>query len=114
MPSAEGFIKATAGGRFSAVFMIAGLRYNFSGAFTSSAPPYECRNAVLSYTDIRTLSSTHNFSGQLGPDTVTLTLDNGPTISGTLDMPISPGSSVSGSGVWTQNLDGQKVTYDSD
>jgi len=87
--------------------MIGGLKYNYSGASTFSSPPFECRNAVLTYKNIRGFSSICNFRGQLGPETGSINIENEPSILGTSDMPISPGRSISGSGVWTtQNFDG--------
>jgi len=104
MPTAEGFIKSSSGGRFVATFTVEGLSYNFVGASSSGAPPFTCNEATLTYTAMKQLSATRIFDGKLGPNTVSITLANGPVISGTLDMPINPGSSLSGSGVWSQNL----------
>ncbi|KAF8962443.1 hypothetical protein BDZ97DRAFT_1662864 [Flammula alnicola] len=103
MPSADGFIKSTAGGRFAATFVIDDLMYNFSGSFASSVPAFSCNTASLSYNAVRQLNSTRSFDGRVGPTTVELRVANGPIITGVLDMPLSPGSTVSGSGVWTQN-----------
>lgn len=44
-----------------------------------------------------------DYSGQIGPDNITLNIKNGPKITGSLDMPINPASTVSGSGTWAQN-----------
>ncbi|KAF8894209.1 hypothetical protein CPB84DRAFT_1848547 [Gymnopilus junonius] len=101
--SATGYISANALGRFESTFMIDGLKYNFSGSFASSVPPFECHNAVLTFNDISQLTSTRPFSGRIGPKTVKLDIQNGPNIEGPLNMPLDPGSSISGSGVWTQN-----------
>jgi len=103
MPTAEGYIKSNSGGRFVATFTIDGASFNFSGAFSSSVPPFTCNDATLTYTATNQLASTRNFEGRLGPSKATINLANGPVISGILDMPINPGSSVSGSGVWTEN-----------
>ncbi|KAF8969703.1 hypothetical protein BDZ97DRAFT_1695498 [Flammula alnicola] len=103
MPEAEGFIQSTAGGRFAATFMIDELMYNFSGSFASSVPAFTCNTATITYSGLKQLNSTRSFEGRVGPSKVTLNLANGPVINGVLDMPLSPGSTVSGSGVWTQN-----------
>ncbi|KAF8154464.1 hypothetical protein B0H34DRAFT_716572 [Crassisporium funariophilum] len=103
MPSAEGFIKSTAGGRFACTFLIDDLMYNFSGSFASSVPAFTSNTATLAYTTLNQLVSTRSFDGRVGPNNIKLTLANGPVIDGVLDMPISPGSTVSGSGVWTGN-----------
>ena len=104
MPTAEGFIKSSSGSRFVATFTVEGLSYNFVGASSSGGPPFTCNEATLTYTAMKQLSATRLFDGRLGPTGVTITLANGPIITGTLDMPINPGSSLSGSGVWSQNL----------
>jgi hypothetical protein len=77
--------------------------YNASGSFATSVPDFYCTNAKLSYDDIGDLTSTRSFSGRVGGNDITLTFDNGPTITGRLNMPINPPSTVSGSAVWTQN-----------
>jgi hypothetical protein len=103
MPSADGFIKSTAGGRFAATFVIDEIMFNFSGSFASSVPAFTCNTATLEYPNLKAISSTRSFEGRVGPSKVSLNLANGPKINGVLDMPLSPGSTVSGSGVWTQN-----------
>jgi len=103
MPTAEGYIKSNSGGRFVATFSIDGASFNFSGAFSSSVPPFTCNEATLTYTATNQLASTRNFDGRLGPNGVKFTLANGPVITGNLDMPINPGSTLSGSGVWSEN-----------
>ncbi|KAF8962500.1 hypothetical protein BDZ97DRAFT_2076447 [Flammula alnicola] len=103
MPSADGFIRSTAGGRFAATFMIDDLMYNFSGSFASSVPEFTSNTASITYSGVRQLHSTRSFEGRVEPTKVELRLANGPVIAGDLDMPLSPGSTVSGSGVWMQN-----------
>ncbi|PPR00854.1 hypothetical protein CVT26_012489 [Gymnopilus dilepis] len=93
--SATGYISANALGRFESTFMIRGIKYNFSGSFASSVPPFECHNAILTYSNISQLTSTRPFSGRIGPVNITLRCRNGPSISGPLNMPIDPGSSIS-------------------
>ncbi|KAF8163838.1 hypothetical protein B0H34DRAFT_697225 [Crassisporium funariophilum] len=77
--------------------------YNFSGNFASSVPAFTSNTATLTYTSLNQLTSTRSFDGRVGPNNVRLTLANGSVIDAVLDMPISPGSSVSGMGVWTAN-----------
>jgi hypothetical protein len=103
MPSADGFIKSTAGGRFAATFVIDEIMFNFSGSFTSSVPAFTCNTATLEYPALKNLNATRPFEGRVGPTKVSLNLGNGPIIAGVLDMPLSPGSTVSGTGVWLQN-----------
>jgi hypothetical protein len=103
--SAKGFINSvpSAGGRFSTSFYVNKMLYNASGSFASTVPQFSCSNATLKYNDIGDLTSTRSFSGRVGIDDIELTFDNGPTITGRLNMPINPPSTVSGSAVWTQN-----------
>ncbi|KAF9535161.1 hypothetical protein CPB83DRAFT_843591 [Crepidotus variabilis] len=105
MPTAEGNIRHTSGGRLNATFNVGGINYHFSGAFTSSVQPFNTNNASVTYTDVRALTNTRTFFGRIGPDNIQLTLQNSVSIQGTLDFPIFPGASVSGSGVWGQNFD---------
>ena len=103
--TAKGFIKTVPGaaGRFSASFSVNKILYNASGSFATSVPEFTCSNAKLTYDDIGDLTSTRSFSGRVGDTDIALTFDIGPTITGKLNMPIDPPSSVSGSAVWTQN-----------
>ncbi|EJD41451.1 hypothetical protein AURDEDRAFT_115507 [Auricularia subglabra TFB-10046 SS5] len=103
MPSVTGFIKSVSGTKFVAVFLIDGLNYNFPGNFNPSVQTFESDNATLTYDNTNELTSTREFEGQIGTTSVKITLANGPTIEGTLNMPISPASTVSGTGVWTEN-----------
>ncbi|KIM49784.1 hypothetical protein M413DRAFT_48466, partial [Hebeloma cylindrosporum] len=84
-------------GRFASSFAINGILYNASGSFASSVPEFTCSNAKLTYDDIGDLTSTRSFSGRVGETDIGLTFDIGPVISGKLNMPINPASTVSGS-----------------
>jgi hypothetical protein len=103
--SAKGFIHSVPGaaGRFASSFSINKILYNASGSFATSVPEFTCSNAKLTYDDIGDLTSTRSFSGRVGDTDIALTFDIGPTITGRLNMPINPPSTVSGSVVWTQN-----------
>ncbi|TRX89636.1 hypothetical protein FHL15_009545 [Xylaria flabelliformis] len=104
MPTASGFIRGVAGGnKFTSTFVIEDIQYHFSGGFDPSVPPFTCDQATLLYTDLGQLTTTRDFEGKIGTDTVSFTIGNGPTITGRLDMPINPASRVSGSGTWAQN-----------
>ena len=103
MPTVSGFIKTTSGTKFTAVFVIDGLSYNFPGNFNPSIQSFEAANVTLTYGSTNDLTSTREFSGQVGPSNIKVTLANGTIIEGPLNMPISPASTISGSGVWTQN-----------
>ncbi|KIM38056.1 hypothetical protein M413DRAFT_39138, partial [Hebeloma cylindrosporum] len=84
-------------GRFASSFSINKILYNASGSFASTVPEFACSNAKLSYDDIGDLTSTRSFSGRVGESDIALTFDIGPVISGRLNMPINPASTVSGS-----------------
>lgn len=103
--TAQGRIIGTSGTRFTATFVLpgSGMQVNYLGNFSSSIQPFRSANATLTYDNENQLTATRQFDGQLGINNVKLTLTNGPVISGPLDMPISPPSSVSGSGVWAIN-----------
>jgi len=100
---AKGFINSVAGssGRFAAGFMINNLLYGFSGDMGSGVPEFACYNAKLTYDDRGDLTTTRFFWGTVGMDDISFTVENGPVISGRLNMPVSPSSSVAGTGVWT-------------
>ncbi|KIM39459.1 hypothetical protein M413DRAFT_446965 [Hebeloma cylindrosporum] len=66
------------------------MLYTFSGRFDTAIEDYVCKDATLQYTNISQL-----------PD-ITLTLSNGPTISGPLDPAIKTSNPVRGTGIWTQ------------
>ncbi|KAF8165980.1 hypothetical protein B0H34DRAFT_691345 [Crassisporium funariophilum] len=101
MPTAEGFFKSTAGGRFACTLLVDDdMMYHFSGTFASSVQAFTANIATVTYTSLNQLVSSRSFAGRVGPDNITLTLANGPVIEGVLDMPIQ-GATVSGSGVWT-------------
>ncbi|KAL1839709.1 hypothetical protein VTK73DRAFT_3936 [Phialemonium thermophilum] len=104
MSTAQGFIRGVAGGhRFIASFVIDDIQYAFSGMLNPAVAEFTSREATLTYDSVEQLTSQRNFEGQVGSETVTLTIDNGPRISGPLEPPIYPASAVSGSGMWTQN-----------
>lgn len=105
MPSADGSINSAKKGRVVATFTIDGDSFSFLGTFESDIPTFTCSNATLNYPslDCVTTTMTINFDGHVGPSDVELNLDNGPTMSGQLNTPSSPGQNVSGSGIWTLN-----------
>ncbi|KAH9477454.1 hypothetical protein JR316_0009667 [Psilocybe cubensis] len=103
--TAQGRITGTSGTRFTATFVLpgSGMQVNYLGNFSSSIQTFNSANATLKYNADNELTATRQFDGQLGVNNIKLTLTNGPVIEGVLDMPISPPSSVSGSGVWAIN-----------
>ncbi|KAL2213186.1 hypothetical protein CC79DRAFT_1327054 [Sarocladium strictum] len=104
MPSASGFIKGIAGGsKFTATFLIDDIQYHFSGHLSPAVQQFQSNEATLEYTSLGQLVSTRDFEGKVGTQDVIFNAANGPKISGPLNMPISPASRVSGTGVWSQN-----------
>lgn len=102
MSSATGSIKSTSSNCFSATFTIDEIVFNFSRSFASSMPAFICNAATLEYAELQDLTLTRSFDGQVGCTKVLITIDNGATISGNLNMPISFGSTVPGSGIWVE------------
>ncbi|THH21463.1 hypothetical protein EW146_g106 [Bondarzewia mesenterica] len=104
MPTATGFIKTVSPGtKFTASFTIDDLLYTFAGSLSPSVQNFESNQVTLEYNSIGQLTTRRPFEGKIGKDDFNLTLGNGPKISGTLDTPIDPASTVSGSATWTQN-----------
>ncbi|KAF9535055.1 hypothetical protein CPB83DRAFT_879284 [Crepidotus variabilis] len=105
MPTADGYIKTTStGSKFIAVFAIDGVSYTFTGPLGGSSQPWTCNNASATCRNLRKdLTSSRTFEGHVGPEKVRFQLENGIKITGTLDMPIHPPNSVSGTGSWTFN-----------
>lgn len=108
MPTATGFIRtAGSGTKFSASFTIDDLLYSFAGSFTPSVPDFVSNSAMLEYNSVGELTATRTFNGRIGTNTITLSVAPGNPgrvkITGDLDMPITPASTASGNGSWTQN-----------
>lgn len=104
MPSAQGFVKSVAGGnKFTSVFIIDDIQYHFSGFICPAVLPFQSNEAMLEYNSIGQLTNQRDFDGKVGISNVVLTASNGARISGRLEMPISPASRVSGTGMWAQN-----------
>ncbi|KAM0229744.1 hypothetical protein ACHAPO_009818 [Fusarium lateritium] len=104
MPSAQGFIKSVAGGnKFMSVFIIDDTQYHFSGQFNPAVQQFESHSATLEYDSLDQLTSYRDLDGKVGTQDVSINLANGARISGNLNIPLSPASRVSGSGIWAQN-----------
>ncbi|KAI1498193.1 hypothetical protein F5X99DRAFT_340329 [Biscogniauxia marginata] len=104
MPSASGFIKGVAGGnKFTSTFVIDDIQYHFSGNFNPAVQEFTCNEATLEYTTLGQLTTQRDWDGKIGTEDISLTIKNGPKISGPLNLPINPASRVSGTGTWAQN-----------
>lgn len=104
MSTARGTLFRNSPNRITAVFVIDEIQRTFTATVSPAVQPFTSNSATLTYTDPELLTSTRSYSGRIGVNTYELTLANGPTITGDLNVPgISPASTVNGSGAWEQN-----------
>nr|CEG05362.1 unnamed protein product [Fusarium clavum]CEG05922.1 unnamed protein product [Fusarium clavum] len=105
MPESQGVVVQNGPNRITLLFTVDDQGFIFSGSVYSPIPPFSANVATLKYNDIDDLTpSNHSFHGQIGPETFTLTLDNGNSVIGDLRAPgVQPATTVSGSGIWQQN-----------
>lgn len=103
MPTDQGALYRQSANRIIAVFVIDDIQRSFSATVSIALPPFTSNSATISYEDVDLLTSTHSYSGRIGPDTFELTLQNGPKITGRLNDPgIVPGVTVDGTGAWQE------------
>lgn len=103
MSSAQGFIKSSQPGRFNATFSVDGGLYHFSGTISPPTAPFESNSATLQYNSLESLEGSQQITGIIGSrNEVSLTFDDGTSIKGPLDLPVSPASRVEGTGYWSQ------------
>jgi hypothetical protein len=78
---------------------------HFGRNFNPEVLMFKSNNAVLTYESLDELIATHPWNGQVGSDKFKLKMSiaNGPSIEGPLNMLVEPASSVDGSGTWTQD-----------
>ena len=90
--------------RVTAVFVIEEIQRTFSANVSPSIQAFTSNSATLTYDTVEQLTSTRSYSGRIGTNTYELTLDNGPKITGGLNVPgLSPANTVAGTGVWEEN-----------
>ncbi|KAF5701690.1 hypothetical protein FGLOB1_10051 [Fusarium globosum] len=95
MSSAQGFIKSSQPGTFIATFNIDGNLYLFSGNVNPSTPPFESNSATLQYDSVQSLEGSQQITGIIGSrDEVSFTFEDGTSIKGPLNIPVSPASRV--------------------
>ncbi|KAF8165956.1 hypothetical protein B0H34DRAFT_257165 [Crassisporium funariophilum] len=99
MPTAEGSINYTSG-PFVFIFPIGQDTYEYTGSFGTSVPPFISKAVTLTYDSLRQLTAVRYFSGILGGTKVVLNLVNGIRIEGSLEEPLHPSNTLSGTGVW--------------
>jgi hypothetical protein len=102
MSTAKGFVTSTSHSTFIATFLVNDLQYIYAGNISPSVQSFACNNAILTYTSAEDLVASRGWSGKIGMENVTMNIVNGPSITGPLDMPISPASVANGSGIWNQ------------
>ncbi|CAI6100973.1 unnamed protein product [Clonostachys chloroleuca] len=101
---AAGFIKGIAGGnKFTATFVIDDIQYHFSGSFDPAVQEFQSNEATLEYSSASQLTTKRDFDGKVGTQDVTITIANGSTIKGPLNLPFNPAFRISGSRTWAQN-----------
>ncbi|KAF8159497.1 hypothetical protein B0H34DRAFT_406525 [Crassisporium funariophilum] len=100
MPSVEGEFKSQLGLTFVFSFVFETTEISGSGRFKTSVPPFLSK-ATLIYTSPDQLSGKKHFSGFVGPDKLTLELDDGPTIEGPLQNKIDEAIETSGFIDWS-------------
>jgi hypothetical protein len=104
MSTAPGTLIRNNANRITALFVIDDLQYSYSAIVSPSIQPFTSQTATVEYSDVDDLTSTRAYNGKIGTNTFQLTIDNGPTIKGNLDLPgVDPASSVNGTGAWEQN-----------
>ncbi|KAH9479057.1 hypothetical protein JR316_0007634 [Psilocybe cubensis] len=98
-----GFIRSTGADVFTSSFLVDGVIYHFIGRLSATTKLFTCYNATLTYNSKDDLTATRQVKGFVGPSTISMEIDNGPTISGTLDLPIYPPGDLDGSGIWNMS-----------
>lgn len=105
MPTAPGSLTRLSANRFKAVFVVDGLKTTFAATMNPSVQPFTSNNVTLTYGKVDDLTGTRSYTGKIGTDTLTLTLDNGPSVAGKLNPPgISPAATIDGEGSWEQDF----------
>ncbi|KAF5646024.1 hypothetical protein F52700_1973 [Fusarium sp. NRRL 52700] len=103
MSSAHGFITSEGSGKFTATFNVDDNVYIFSGNVNPPTQPFKSDSATLEYNSEGSLEGSQQFTGVIGMrNEVSFTFSDGTIIKGPLDIPISPASQVSGTGMWSQ------------
>ncbi|KAI0864730.1 hypothetical protein F4860DRAFT_463274 [Xylaria cubensis] len=101
MSTAKGTVTHPSANRVIFMFM---LQYTFIAIVNPSIQPLTANNLTLTYSDVDDLTTTRSFSGRIGTNDLQLKWDNGPKVTGTLNVPgLSPASTVNCSGAWEQN-----------
>lgn len=103
--TATGSIKSAGSGtKFNGQFFINGIEFDFTGDMDPSVASFSVTRATLTYSSTQDLTGTRFLDGQIGPTNVSISLFNGPTITGKLDTAFGEAdtSTIVGSGTWTE------------
>ena len=98
---ASGFIRSRSKNEFTSGFVIDGALFQFEGVFEPAVKGFSCCNARLRYADVGQLDANQVWAGTIGRESITMSIKNGATVSGLLDMPVFPSKMVNGSGAWS-------------
>ncbi|KAF5639558.1 uncharacterized protein FTJAE_4896 [Fusarium tjaetaba] len=114
MSSAQGLIKSSQPGKFTATFNIDGNLYLFAGNVNPPTQPFENSAATLEYNSSESLEGSQQFTGIIGSrNEVAFTFNDGTAIKGPLDIPVNPAAQVSESeGKAFDNADRTRSTQD--
>ncbi|KAF5560105.1 hypothetical protein FPHYL_6787 [Fusarium phyllophilum] len=89
MSSAQGLIKSSQPGKFTATFNIDGNLYLFSGNVNPPTQSFESSAATLEYNSVEDLEGSQQFTGIIGSrEEVSFTFSDGTAIKGPLDIPV--------------------------
>ncbi|KAM0548857.1 hypothetical protein ACHAPJ_009713 [Fusarium lateritium] len=104
MPTARGTATRISANRITLQFVVDDIQVTFTGTISPAIQPFSANVANLTYDSLEDLTSTHSYSGRIGPQTFKLDFNNGVKAEGNLEVPgISPASTVDGTGAWEQN-----------
>ncbi|KAI1735118.1 hypothetical protein F4680DRAFT_436017 [Xylaria scruposa] len=104
MSTAKGTVPRLSANRVTFVFIINELQYTFTATVNPSIQPFTTNNFTLTYGADDELTSTCSFSGRIGTNGLQFKWDNGPRVTGTLNVPgIFPVSTVNSSRAREQN-----------
>ncbi|KAH7108842.1 hypothetical protein B0J11DRAFT_602027 [Dendryphion nanum] len=102
--SVVGTFTRNSANRVTATFVIDQIMRSFTATISPAIQPFTSNQAKLTYDDLEKLTGTRNYSGRVGINDFSLTLDNGVTIVGELNPPgIQPASTVDGTGNWEES-----------
>ncbi|OAQ58789.1 hypothetical protein VFPFJ_11629 [Purpureocillium lilacinum] len=104
MPTAKGTFKRVSKNRIEASFVINDILETYDADVNPALPPFTSNNCTLTYDDPEKMTGTKSFKGSIGMEPFQLTLNDGLTIAGTLNVPgLDHGYTVDGRGQWSED-----------